>query len=275
MNSFVIFEDQLINVDNISHFKLDYNRRGEIALSVVTTSKETFSMDLCSDSLKSVLLKEHLLVASDEKYKSLSEKYLSTLAKDILRSKVININKIGVVYSIVKMLESDYSVMLYYDTRIQDKEIYRFLPGHIVLRRRADNHIFIIWNGSDNNRDDGTIFYGKNVGMYRKSGYEEFRETVFENIQSNVGDVGIYSGDDGANIDKYDSITSMVKGLRGYMTDGKHTVTFLDYYSDCRKYPEMTEEDLKALPYQAKLEDLLRDKSLIVEDIVEKLKTRN
>lgn len=95
------------------------------------------------------------------------------------------------------------------------------VPGHIILREVATDDIYIIWNGKDN--DDLSVGYRSDI-----SKYEWNMQTLFEYINTKIGDCGNWRNSEQVNVEVYDDYEHLFNSIPA----GNGKIIIQDVYKD-------------------------------------------
>lgn len=132
------------------------------------------------------------------------------------------------------------------------KTYLKTVPGHIILREIATDDIYIIWNGLNNN--DLSVGYRSDI-----SKYEWNMQTLFEYVNTKIGDCGNWRDSEQVNIEVYDDYEHLFNSIPA----GNGKVIIQDVYKD---YMECEAPEKPKYAYKLSSADI-RDKDITLNKI--------
>ena len=112
---------------------------------------------------------------------------------------IIDLPRKDLTEYVERQLKIKYKVILVQHSKIKDTAILKPIPGHIILRELDTDIVHIFWNGLDYS--------------YSDKPYNDRMKALFNYINKEMGDCGVWLDDNQINVEAYDSYEHLFKGM--------------------------------------------------------------
>ena len=112
---------------------------------------------------------------------------------------IINLSRKNITEVVERQLKIKYKVILVQHSKVKGTAILKPVPGHIILRELDTNIVHIFWNGLDYS--------------YSNRPYNDRMRALFNYINKEIGDCGVWLDDNQINVEAYDSFEHLFKGM--------------------------------------------------------------
>ena len=200
----------------------EYKRAPELLFNVETVSpdelkKHSYDIAHCDKEIQSLIN-----ISSDgrilKKENDLTD-WLVALYGDYYP--IIDLKRDVIKKAVRDSLQIKYKVLFIKGYVSSGKAYLKTVPGHIILREIATDDIYIIWNGKDN--DDLSVGYRSDI-----SKYEWNMQTLFEYINTKIGDCGNWRDSEQVNVEVYDDYEHLFNSI----PVGNGKIIIQDVYKD-------------------------------------------
>lgn len=235
----------------------EYKRAPELLFNVETVSPDELKKHSYDIAYRDKEIQSLINISSDgrilKKENDLTD-WLVALYVD--NYPIINLSREVITKKVKDTLNFKYKVLLVkkFTSRVGSGIFLKTIPGHIILREIATDDIYIIWNGKDN--DDLSVGYRSDI-----SKYEWNMQTLFEYVNTKIGDCGNWRDSEQVNVEVYDDYEHLFNSIPA----GNGKIIIQDLYKD---YMECEAPEKVSYAYKLQNSDIW-DKEVVSQKMID------